>query len=44
MKVGDLVTMNNQNWTTTPFLVIEKSLGQKRMDYLVSRDRQTAME
>ena len=25
MKVGDLVTMNNQNWTTTPFLVIEKS-------------------
>ena len=25
MKVGDLVTLNNQNWTTTPFLVIEKS-------------------
>ena len=25
MKVGDLVTMNNQNWTTTPFLVVEKS-------------------
>ena len=25
VKVGDLVTMNNQNWTTTPFLVIEKS-------------------
>jgi hypothetical protein len=25
VKVGDLVTMNNQNWTTTPFLVVEKS-------------------
>lgn len=25
IAVGDLVTMNSQNWTTTPFLVIEKS-------------------
>ena len=25
MKVGDLVTINSQNWTATPFLVIEKS-------------------
>ena len=25
ISVGDLVIMNNQNWTTTPFLVIEKS-------------------
>jgi hypothetical protein len=25
MKVGDLVMMNNQNWTTKPFLVIKKS-------------------
>jgi hypothetical protein len=25
MKVGDLVTINNQNWTTASFLVLEKS-------------------
>jgi hypothetical protein len=26
MKVGDLVTITNQNWTNdTPFLVLEKS-------------------
>ena len=25
MKVGNLVTINNQNWTTSPFLVLEKS-------------------
>ncbi|MEK9697296.1 MAG: hypothetical protein VW270_16150 [Candidatus Poseidoniales archaeon] len=25
MKVGDLVTINNQNWATTSFLVLEKS-------------------
>ena len=25
MKVGDLVTIENQNWTDDPFVVLEKS-------------------
>tara|TARA_R100000149_G_C5837225_1_gene110597 strand:+ start:450 stop:614 length:165 start_codon:yes stop_codon:yes gene_type:complete len=25
MKVGDLVTMNNQTWTASTFLVLEKA-------------------
>ena len=25
MKVGDLVNINKQTWTTSPFIVLEKS-------------------